>query len=89
MKNLINLNQMSSKQIADLTKKNHSDVMRNIRDEIGKLDRGGEITESKFALSEYKDSTGRKLPMYILSMEGILQLAARYDAVTRSQSENY
>ena len=34
-------------------------------------------------MSEYQDRTGRTLPMYILTREGVLQLAARYDAVVR------
>ena len=33
--------------------------------------------------SEYQDRTGRTLPMYVLTREGVLQLAARYDAVVR------
>ena len=72
---------MTSLEIAEITSKRHADVMRDIRDEISKL--GDEIAERIFALSEYKDSTGRKLPLYNCTPDGVMQLAARYDAVVR------
>lgn len=50
---------MSSLEVAELTGKRHADVMRDIRN---LLDQG--VAERNFALSEYKDSTGRKLPCY-------------------------
>jgi phage antirepressor YoqD-like protein len=72
-------------EIAEVTGKRHSDIMRDVRDEIEKLGNGGIDTERKFALSERQDSTGRKIPYYILTKEGVLQLAARYDAVVRAK----
>ena len=57
--------------------------MRDIRDEIEKLTSQGIFTEHIFVPSEYQDRTGRTLPMYVLTREGVLQLAARYDAVVR------
>lgn len=72
---------MTSLEIAELIGKRHADVMRDIRDEISKL--GDEIAERIFALSEYKDITGRKLPMYNCTSDGVMQLAARYDAMVR------
>lgn len=50
---------MSSLELADITGKRHSDVMRDIRDETEKLEG---VAESIFALSEYKDSSGKKNP---------------------------
>ena len=45
---------MTSMEIAALTGKNHFDVLRAIR----KMEKAWiEVTDSKFAVSEYKDST--------------------------------
>ena len=74
---------MTSREIAEVTGKRHADVLRDIKDEIEKLENKGLDTERIFALSEYSDNTGRKLPQYDLTKEGVFQLAARYDAVVR------
>ncbi|WP_314729797.1 Rha family transcriptional regulator [Peptostreptococcus stomatis] len=68
-------------EIAEITGKEHYNVLRDIKDEISKL--GTERAELIFELSEYKDTTGRKLPMYIANIQGILQLGARYSADVR------
>jgi anti-repressor protein len=75
----------TSMQIANVVGKLHHHVMRDIRDEIEKLESGGISSQSMFGLSERTDSTGRKIPYYELTKEGVLQLAARYDAVTRAK----
>lgn len=80
---LTTVTQMTSLEVAEVTGKRHADIMRDIRDEIEKIESQGFSTERIFALSEYQDKTGRTLPMYILTREGVLQLAARYDAVVR------
>ena len=86
MNELIISNQpITSMQIAEVTGKRHADLMRDIRDEIEKLNAGGISNERKFALVDYIDSKGEKRPCYQLSKEGVLQLAARYDAVTRAK----
>ena len=46
--------------------KRHADVIRA----ISKLDCSAEFTERNFALSEYTDSTGRKLTQYRLTRDG-------------------
>lgn len=52
---------MTSREIADITGKNHKEILRSIRN----MERGWEkVTQRKFALSEYTDSTGRRLPQY-------------------------
>lgn len=52
---------MTSREIADITGKNHKEILRSIRN----MERGWEkVTQRKFALSEYADSTGRRLPQY-------------------------
>lgn len=71
---------MSSLEIAELTGKRHADVMRDIRNIIEQLDNEA---ERSFALSDYQDSTGRTLPMYVLSKKGSLCLASGYDAKLR------
>lgn len=83
MNELTTVTQMTSLEVAEITGKQHSHIMRDIRDEIEKLELQRISTESIFGLSEYQDRTGRTLPMYILTREGVLQLAARYDAVVR------
>ncbi|EGD47069.1 Phage regulatory protein, Rha-like protein [Ruminiclostridium papyrosolvens DSM 2782] len=85
MNELSELNQMTSMEIAEVTGKQHPHVMRDIRDEIEKLVSGGIEYQSKFGLVEYKDAKGEKRPYYILTKEGVLQLAARYDAVVRAK----
>ena len=51
---------MTSLEIAEITGKEHYNVLRDIKDEISKL--GTERAKLIFELSEYKDTTGRKLP---------------------------
>lgn len=85
MKNL-SLKQMTSREVAEITGKEHKQIMRDIRDEINKLEKGGEDTGYKFVLSSYNTHSNTKsYEMYNLSIEGVLQLAARYDAVVRSK----
>ena len=86
MNELVNLEQrktMTSLEVAEITGKEHKSVLRDIRDEIEKLESQRIFTEHIFVPSEYQDRTGRTLPMYVLTREGVLQLAARYDAVVR------
>ena len=80
---LTTVTQMTSLEVAEITGKEHKSILRDIRDEIEKLETQRIFTEHIFVPSEYQDRTGRTLPMYILTREGVLQLAARYDAVVR------
>lgn len=80
---LATVTQMTSLEVAEITGKEHKSILRDIRDEIEKLKSQRIFTEHIFVPSEYQDRTGRTLPMYILTREGVLQLAARYDAVVR------
>lgn len=45
-------------------------------------------TESKFGLSQYADSTGRKPPLYELNKSQTLFLVSGYDAVLRAKIQN-
>jgi Rha family phage regulatory protein len=86
MSNLLTtVNKMTSMEIAEITGKRHADIMRDIRDEIEKLEAGGIFGERKFALSSYTTDQNKIMPCYQLSQEGVLQLAARYDAVVRAK----
>jgi phage antirepressor YoqD-like protein len=85
MNELTTFNKMTSMEISEVIGKEHKHVMRDIRDEIEKLESGGVSNESKFGLVEYTDAKGEKRPCYQLSKEGVLQLAARYDAVVRAK----
>ena len=80
---LATVTQMTSLEVAEITGKEHKSILRDIRDEIEKLESQRIFTEHIFVPSEYQDRTGRTLPMYILTREGVLQVAARYDAVVR------
>jgi phage regulatory protein, rha family len=78
-----NENIMTSLEISEITGKRHNQILRDIRDEIEKLEKQGIGAEHIFVLGEYLDKNNQKRPMYSLTKEGVLQLAARYDAVVR------
>ena len=67
---------VTSLQVAERFGKNHKDVLRDIRVTAEKC--STIFTERNFALSEYTDSTGRKLPMHILSKDGFMMVAMGY-----------
>lgn len=61
----------TSRDIAERFNKRHADVLRSIES----LECSVEFTERNFALSAYKDSTGRALPMHIVTKDGFMFLA--------------
>ena len=67
---------VDSRFVAEFFEKNHRDVLRNIHS-ILDADSGfsKDFTERNFALSSYKDSTGRTLPCYALTRDGFTALA--------------
>lgn len=73
---------MTSKEIADLTGKEHKIVMRDIRNLIEQL---GENNGYIFVLVEYTDAKGEKRPMYELDKKSCLLLASGYNVVLRSK----
>lgn len=83
MNELIKVETMTSVQIAEVTGKRHSHVMRDIR---ALLEQG--VNESNFGLVEYKDAKGENRPMYQLTKKGCLILASGYDAVLREKIIN-
>lgn len=56
--------------VASKFDKNHRDVLRGIKF----LGAPAEFTERNFALSEYEDPTGRKLPMCFMTRDGFMLL---------------
>lgn len=65
---------MSSREIAELTGKEHKHVMRDIRALIEQ----GAIGQSNFGLVEYTDAKGEKRPMYLLDFNTTMTLLGRY-----------
>ena len=57
--------------VAQAFEKEHKAVLRA----ISNLECSSQFTERNFALSEYTDSTGRKLPAYRLTRDGFSFLA--------------
>lgn len=73
---------MSSLQIAELTGKAHSNVMRDIRNILEQLqDRGA----FNFELTSYIDKSNRESPCYELTKKDCLLLASGYDANLRAK----
>ena len=73
---------MTSLEIAEVTGKNHFDVLRAIR----KMELAWQkVTDSKFAVSEYKDPTGRTLPCYQLTKTECLYIATKFKDDARAK----
>ena len=75
MKDLINnVERMTSIEIAEVTGKQHNNVLKAIR----KMETAWEkISGLKFQLSTYKDHTGRTLPCYSLTKTECLSSRSR------------
>jgi len=72
--------EMTSLDLAEITGKQHAHIMRDIRTEVEKL---GEVGQSIFGESSYTNSQNKKQPCYKFGRKGAMQLALKYDAVTR------
>lgn len=73
---------MSSVEIAERTGKRHRDVMRSIRTMEPAWVK---IIGRKFALNEYKDKIGRRLPMYILDHYECMYIATKFNDEARAK----
>ena len=71
---------MSSREIADLTGKEHRNVLADIRNMLEKL----KIDCADFS-AQYKDSTGRSLPCFNLPKRETLILVSGYDIPMRAR----
>lgn len=73
---------ITSLEIAEITGKMHNDVLKAIR----AMEPAWEnVTQGKFSLSEYKDSTGRTLPCYILTKTECLYVATKFNDEARAK----
>lgn len=72
---------MTSLDITEITGKEHKNVLADIRKEIEDL--GEEIGRLIFEQSSYLNSQNKSQPCYIFGRKGAMQLALKYDAVTR------
>lgn len=73
---------MSSLQIAELTGKNHKEVMRSIRNMEPAWEK---INGRRFALVEYKDAKGEKRPCYHLTKTECLYVATKFNDEARAK----
>lgn len=71
---------MSSLQIAEITKKRHDAILRDIRN---LLQQG--VAVHNFVESSYEDANQRNRPCYYLTKKGCLILASGYDAKLREK----
>lgn len=79
---IVDGDRMTSLQTAEITGKNHFDVMRAIR----KMEPAWEkINESKFALVDYQDKKGETRPCYSLNKEECLYIATKFNDEARAK----
>jgi Rha family phage regulatory protein len=79
---------MSSKEIAQLTNKEHSNVMRDIRTLINDLKNDESFGGFIFELSFFKSEQNKELPMYQLTKKETLLLVSGYSAILRAKIIN-
>lgn len=72
---------ITSLEIARISKKPHADLLKSIRKQEVAWKK---VTEGNFSLSEYKDSTGRKLPMYLLTKTESLYIVSKFNNELRA-----
>lgn len=71
----------TSQKVAEVFGKLHKDVLRR----LNTLDCSQDFTERNFTLSEYKDSTGRKLTMYQMTKDGFMFLVMGFTGKKAAQ----
>jgi len=73
---------MTSLEIAELTGKQHKNIMQAIRNMEPAWEK---VTGLKFQLSGYKDSTGRSLPCYQFTKTECLYIATKFNDEARAK----
>lgn len=71
---------MTSREIADLCEKEHKNVIADVRNMLEQL----EVSSAEFS-AQYKDSTGRSLPCFILPKDLTLTLVSGYNVQMRKR----
>lgn len=79
---VLNKETMSSLEIAELTERNHKDVMRSIREMEPAWVK---INRRNFALVEYRDAKGEMRPMYQLTKTECLYVATKFNDEARAK----
>lgn len=73
---------MTSREIAELTGKQHAHLMRSIREMEPAWEK---ISRSKFGLAEYTDEQNKKRPMYVLTKTECLYIATKFNDEARAR----
>lgn len=73
---------MTSLEIAEVTGRNHKDVMRSIRE---MEEAWVKVNGRKFALVEYKDAKGKMRPCYSLNKTECLYIATKFNDEARAK----
>lgn len=73
---------ITSLEIAEVTGRNHKDVMRSIRE---MEDAWAKVNGRKFALVEYKDAKGEMRPCYSLNKTECLYIATKFNDEARAK----
>ena len=82
MKELKDKDKMSSKEIAELTGRNHNSVMRSIRNMEPAWEK---VNGCKFALVDYEDEKGELRPMYLLTKKECLYISTKFNDEARAK----
>jgi Rha family phage regulatory protein len=76
---------MTSLEIAEVTGRQHSNVLRDIRNILEQIEDKAQFT---FELGSYLDANGQSRPMYSLTKKDSILLASGYDANLRAKIIN-
>lgn len=79
---IINKETMTSLEIAEVTGRNHKDVLRSIRE---MEEAWIKVNGRKFSLVEYKDAKGEMRPCYSLSKTECLYIATKFNDEARAK----
>lgn len=73
---------ITSLEIAEISETRHADLLKSIRKQEVAWQK---VNGGNFSLSKYKDSTGRKLPMYKLTQKESLYISSKFNDEARAK----